>query len=205
MKRRTHAAQHRERPLRVKTGLFLAILFSAACAKSQNAPAAQQAQGSVAQAPATKMEAFRPSAGSVFTLGYDALGKIGLKISVDVRELRDAKGASARGLLVEVAESQYRDETSFVDADEIPELLKGLDALLAINENPTKFKSFEVRYTTRGQLELTAFNTNAGAIRYSVKAGRPIGATAFISTADMQSLRGLFDMASQKLASLNAK
>jgi len=180
------------------------ILLSAGYAQSQTA-AVQQAQAATAQAPATKMEAFKPSAGSVVTFGYDNLGKIAGRISVDVRELRDTKGASVRGLLVDITESQYRNESSFVDADEIPELLKGVDSLLEVKENPTKFKQFEVRYTTRGQLVLTAFNTTAGAISYSIKAGRLVGATAFVSAADMQSLRGLFDSAAQKLSSLGAK
>jgi hypothetical protein len=119
--------------------------------------------------------------------------------------MRDTKGASVRGLVVDITESQFRNESSFVDADEIPELLKGLDSLLEVKDNPTKFKQFEVRYTTRGQLVLTAFNTTAGVISYSIKAGRLVGATAFVSAADMQSLRGLFDSASQKLATLGAK
>jgi len=147
------------------------------------------------------MEAFKPTAGSVVTFGYDQLGRIG-GVSVDVREMRDAKGANVCGLVVEVTESQYRVERSFVDADEIPELLKGFTALLEVSTNPTQFKNFEVRYRTRGDLELTAFNTNTGALRYSVKAGRLVGASAFLGAADMQNLRGLFDSASQKLAGL---
>jgi len=109
----------------------------------------------------------------VLTLGFDDLGSV-RGISVDVRELRDLKspGVGVRGLVVDVRESQYRNERSFVDADEIPELLKGLDALLAVKENPTPFKNFEVRYTTRGELQLTAFSTRDGSINYSVRVGR---------------------------------
>jgi len=46
-----------------------------------------------------------------------------------------------------------------VDADEVGELLKGFDALLEVKANPTQFKNFEVRYTTRGELQLTAFSS----------------------------------------------
>ncbi|MDP9112443.1 MAG: hypothetical protein M3O20_02040, partial [Acidobacteriota bacterium] len=126
----------------IKIGLFLALVLSAGCAKSQTA---QQTQSTAAQVPATKMEAFKPTAGSVLTLGYDELGRVS-GISVDVREMRDSKGANARGLLVEITESQFRKERSFVDADEIPELIKGFDALLDVKDNPTQFKQFEVRY-----------------------------------------------------------
>jgi hypothetical protein len=124
-------------------------------------------------------------------------------ISVDVREMRDSKNATVRGLLVDVTESEYRQERSFVDADEIPELLKGFDALLEVKANPTQFKNFEVRYTTRGELQLTAFNANRGAVLYAVQAGRGVKAQKVgLRAQDMQTLRGLFGAASQKLTSL---
>jgi hypothetical protein len=150
--------------------------------------------------PATKLEGFTPAGGSVVTLGYDDLGRVG-GISVDVREMRDAKGTDARGLLVQVTESQYRSERSFVDADEIPELLKGIDALIGVKANPTSFKNFEVRYTTRGSLQLTAFNMASGKIQYAVQTGR-IGKAQIVGIDDagMVRLRGLFEAALQKLS-----
>ena len=103
--------------------------------------------------------------------------------------MRDAKGSGVRGLLVEVTESQYRKERSFVDADEIPELLKGFDALLEVKANPTPFKSFEVRYTTRGELQLTAFSSANGSILFAVQAGRTLKAQRVgLGAADMQKL-----------------
>jgi hypothetical protein len=174
------------------------------CVRAQDRPAAatQTAQAPPNPPPATKLEGFKPAAGSVLTVGYDELGKVG-GISVDVREMRDSKGAAVRGLLVDVTESEYRHERSFVDADEITELLKGFDALLEVKANPTQFKNFEVRYTTRGELQLTAFNTDRGGLLYAVKAGRTLGAQRIgLSAADMQKIRGLFDAASQKLAAL---
>jgi hypothetical protein len=163
-------------------------------------PAAQAAQASLP--PATKLEGFKPAAGSVVTIGYDELGGLA-GVSVDVREMRDAKGSGARGLLVEVTESQYRKERSFVDADEIPELLKGIDALLDVKANPTQFKSFEVRYTTRGELQLTAFNTSNNSILFAIQVGRGLKAQRVgIGASDMQKLRATFDAALQKIGTL---
>ena len=181
-----------------------AIGCTQAQGESQDGPgtAAQPSSGPVTPPPATKMEGFKPAAGSILTFGYDELGDV-RDISVDVRELRDAKGHDVRGLLVEVTESQYRKERSFVDADEIPELLKGFDALLEVKSNPTPFKNFEVRYTTRGELQLTAFNSANGSIMFAVRAGRTIKAERVgLSLAEMEKLRGLFKEASQKLAAL---
>lgn len=181
--------------------LFL-CLPSSACLKAQS-PQAGSVQPAREPTPATKMESFKPAAGSVMTLGYDELGRIG-QISVDVREMHNSAGDRVRGLVVDVRESQYRTERAFVDADEISELIKGFDALLQINSNPTSFKNFEVRYATRGQLELTAFNGSRDGISYSVKAGRVTGASAFLKSDQMTQLRGLFVAASRKLESSNS-
>jgi hypothetical protein len=70
----------------------------------------------------------------------------------------------------------------------MPELLRGMDGLLEVKANPTPFKNFEVRYTTRGELELTAFNDDQRR-EYSVKAGRTLGANSFLSASGMQQLR----------------
>jgi hypothetical protein len=108
-----------------------------------------------------------------------------------------------RGLLVDVTENEYRRERAFVDSDEIPELLKGFDAILSVSSNPTQFKSFEVRYKTRGGLELTAFNGTRGAVMYAVQAGKITKAEVLgVSAGDMQKLRATFDTALQKLSSL---
>jgi hypothetical protein len=165
--------------------------------------AAAAAAAEAALPPATKLEGFKPAAGSVLVVGYDELGAV-QGVSVDVREMRDAKGAGVRGLVVEVYESQYRKERSFVDADEVAELLKGFDALLDVKANPTPFKSFEVRYTTHGELQLTAFNDNKDRVLFAVQAGRGLKAQQVgISMADMQALRAKFEAALQKLNSLN--
>jgi hypothetical protein len=61
-------------------------------------------------------------------------------VSVWTPERRDTKGGLARGLVVEIAQSECREEQSFVDAAEIPELIRGIDALLQAQANPTSFK-----------------------------------------------------------------
>jgi hypothetical protein len=148
--------------------------------------------------PATKIEAFRPATGSVVTLGYTELGEVS-GVTVDVREMHDARATGVRGLLVEVHESEYRDERAFVDADEIPDLLKGIDALLEVKANPTKFKLFEVRYTTKGELELTAFNDQRDHISYVVRTGRVSHASAYIDEGEMRKVRDMFALAALQL------
>jgi len=97
-----------------------------------------------------------------------------------------------------VTQSQYRDERAFIDTDELPELLKGIDALLGVKANPTTYKNFEVRYTTKGELQLTAFNSG-DRIRYAVQAGRITKAQAFVDEDGLRKLRTMFETASQQL------
>lgn len=180
---------------------FVLISFSSAGQTSSRAADPPPNNGTMP--PATQMEAFKPSAGSVVTMGYDDLGRVA-GISIDVREFRSDKGARVRGLVVEIAEGQYRTERSFVDADELPELLKAIDALLEIKANPTNFKNFEVRYATRGDLQLTAFNSVRGAIVYSVRVGRIASARSTgLDSGDMRLFRGLVESAAKKLTSLS--
>jgi len=156
-------------------------------------------------ASATKLEGFKSPSGSISTLGYDDLGMVS-GVAVDVREMRDARNIPVRGLLVQVSEGQGRSEHSFVDADEVAELLRGIDALLGITANPTQFRNFETRYTTRGELQLTAYNSGSSLIQYAVQAGRGMKAQRTgLSPSDMQRLRAVFASGLQKLQATTAK
>ena len=185
------------------------LLLSTCLVSSVCVAEASRAQGTTSSAapvassapppPATKLEAFKPAAGSLVTFGYNELGKIA-GVSIDARELRDARGNIVRGVVVEVSQSQYRDETAFIDADELPELLRGIDALLALNANPTSFENFEVRYTTRGELQITAFSSSSRrAISYLIRAGRITKAQVFTDADGLRRLRAMFETAGQQL------
>jgi hypothetical protein len=153
--------------------------------------------------PATMLEGFPQPIGSMLTLGYDELGEVD-GVSVDVREIRDMRGGRVRGLVVEIATTPTSGEQSLVDADEIPGLLKAVDDLVAITANPTQFRSFEVRYMTRGELALTASSSRNRGIVFGVEVGRLAKVRRALTAGEMHQLRTLFEVASQKLATLVA-
>lgn len=174
------------------------------------APAAAQSVGVEPNAmvlpaplpPATMMEGFRYPVGTIFTVGYEDLGAVA-GIEVEAREMRDVRGNRVRGLVIDVTASASAREQSLIDADEIPDLLKGIDALTAITSNPTQFKNFEMRYATRGELVLTASSTRMRGVLFAVEAGRLTKVRrAGLNAGEMQQLKTLIEAASQKLTML---
>jgi hypothetical protein len=186
--------------------LLLPLLVGAgrSSASAQN-PAAQQPPAALLGPlpPATMLEGFPQPIGSMLTLGYDELGDVG-GVSVDVREIRDTRGGRVRGLVVEIVVPPSGAEQSLVDADEIPGLLKAVDDLVAITANPTQFRSFEIRYMTRGELALTASSSRNRGIVFGVEVGRLAKVRRALTAGEMHQLRTLFEVASQKLATLVA-
>ena len=186
---------------RIAACAVLAILFAGPRLEAQGVSpgGVETRQPLETPPPATKLEAFSPASGSLMTMAYDDIGSVG-GVSVDARELRDAQGAAVRGLVVQVYQSEFRQERSFVDADEILELIRGIDALLEVSSNPTKFSKFEVRYTTKGELQLTAYNSTDGTIRYAIQAGRVLKAQRTgLSVNNMRRFRDYVSQARDKL------
>lgn len=148
----------------------------------------------------TKLEGFRSEAGTIVTLGYDKLGQVN-DILVNVHELRDSRGNVVRGLVVKVP-GATRYEEAFIDADEISELLRGIDVLLGISANPTPFSDFTIRYTTRGELQVVAYSERDG-IRYLVEAGRVTRAQSFLYRADLVRLQAIIAAGQERITAVD--
>ncbi len=177
---------------------ILAMVWTlVSCSPSDSSSQAVTPTAPSSPAPATKVEGFRPAAGTVMTFGYNELGRVGT-ISVDAREMSDTRGGTVRGVAVQITEGEYKEERSFVDADELPELIRGIDALLAVKANPTRYENFEVRYTTKGELQITAFNSGPK-ISFAIRAGRVTTAQAFTDEEGIRRLRAMFETANQLL------
>ena len=183
--------------MRARLWLALAFIGSAASAAAQTPAIVQEAQ---VLPPATRLEGFGSTPGSVLTIGFDRLGGIE-GVFVEVRDMRDEHGGSASGVVVTVAEEGGRArQDAYVDADELPGLISGIDALTSANRNPTSFENYEVHYFTRGALLVSAVSTRAGGIVYAIEAGRVTKTIRTnVSSGEMIKLRGLFDAALQKL------
>jgi hypothetical protein len=166
-----------------------------------------QEQGEQQRPPATKLEAFQARTGVVLIRGYTTVGSIrgmgATVVSVDAREFRDAANPNSRatGISIEVKESGRleRENTSFVDSEEIDALLKGIEYIAKIGKDVTKLENFEADYRTKGDLRIGVFSAAGGKVSAVVASGR-IGRTrAFIELKQLDELRRLIVAAKAKL------
>jgi hypothetical protein len=162
--------------------------------------------------PTTKLEAFSARTGIVLVKGFTELGKIpgiGGLLTISAREFRDASNPklTVYGVAFEVKETGRleRENTSFIDEEEIDSLLKGLDYLQKINRTVTTFGTFEAEYRTKGDLEIAVFSSSRDeSIGLAVTSGR-IGKTrAYLKLGDIERIRGLLDEARKRIAAAKA-
>jgi hypothetical protein len=157
--------------------------------------------------PATKIEAFQTRTGIVLIRGYTTVGtisgRLGARITVDAREFRDARNpqATQTGISIGVKESGRleRENTSYVDADEVDSLVAGIDYVSKATKDITKHQNFEVDYRTKGDFRIVVFNDLRGGISASVDSGRIGRTSAHIDLDDLQKLKELIVLAKSKL------
>jgi hypothetical protein len=167
---------------------------------------ANQEQQQDSAKPATKLESFQGKTGIVVVRGFTTIGMIrgiGGDITVDSREFRDASNPSARvsGISIAVRENGRleRENTSFIDADEIESLLKGIDYIAKASKDVTTMDQFEAEYRTKGNFSVTVFNQTNGETSVAVSSGRIGKTTVFIKALSLPELHTLIMAAESKL------
>jgi len=160
--------------------------------------------------PATTLEAFHALPGTILTTAYEELGDVD-GVLVEAREMRDSLGARVRGVVVTIVTTGPTSrltppDQAFVDPDELPALLRAFEALQAITTNPTgEFKNFDMRYSTKGELVLTASSTRQRGVVYGIEVGRVLRARRTLNGGEFNQLRTLVEAAQQKLATLRER
>jgi hypothetical protein len=127
--------------------------------------------------PRTKLEELDWRYQKVLVKGFTqvaTLGARGADIRVDAVELKDIDSATrALGIVIALKETgdNPHENRSFVDYEEIDRLLRGIDSVARVNETNTKLASFEARYRTVGDLEISVFRQSRTGAAASVSAG----------------------------------
>lgn len=143
------------------------------------------AETDTSEKPKTKLEAFQQQTGSVLIKGYTEIGSVVAiepsPASTTVRAMEFISATTNKkltGIVIEITTMSLRgmnvtgSDRSFIDYDEIENLLKGIDYISKAAKGVTKHDNFEVKYSTRGDFSATTFNTGNGEIKSSIDVGR---------------------------------
>lgn len=168
---------------------------------------AQSDQAGEPAKPKTKLEAFVAQDGAVIVRGFSKVGEVkgqyGSSVVVESKEFTNAStGKKEHGITLEVREKSRleREHTSYVDYDEIPSLLKGLEYIVKVDKSATPFENFQADYRTRGDLQISTYSTDAGTKVAAAVSSGTIGKTnAFLTLADLDSIRTLVETARASL------
>jgi hypothetical protein len=156
----------------------------------------------------TKLETFQAKTGAVIVKGFTKIGTIrgvGGSVTIISMEFTDAQsGRKEQGIVIEVKESDRlaRESRSFIDADEIDSLLKGIEYISKIDPSVMKLASFEAIYRTKGDFSITTFNDSSGAVSAAISSGRIGRSDMFIPLAELTAFKGLIVEAQTKLAAV---
>ena len=128
---------------------------------------------------------------------------LGGTVTVDAREFRDARNPADRvaGISLSVKETTglERENTSFIDSDEIDSLLSGLDYIAKASPDVTRLSNFEVEYRTKGNFSLVVFNGPNGQLSVAVTSGLIGKTTAYFKISELSKLRELITLAKVKI------
>jgi hypothetical protein len=162
------------------------------------------------EAPKTKLEAFAAQDGVVIVRGFSKVGEVrgqyGSTVTIESKEFTNAAtGQREYGIAVAVkADGRLeRGHTSYVDFDEIPALLAGVESIGNVDKSSTALDQFQADYRTKGDLVIGTFSTESGTM-VAVSSGIICKTTAYLPSVDLGRIRDLIQSAYATLDKLRA-
>jgi hypothetical protein len=139
----------------VASSLLMALLVGAAESQPTIAERSEIPPG-----PATKLEALAATSGAALIRQYTEVGLIaGGAISVAAIIVTNAANQTeTKGLIVSPSEVTRGTRHAYVDYDEIPGLLSGIEYIANVDLATLKLANFAATYQTRGNFSVTAYN-----------------------------------------------
>jgi hypothetical protein len=170
-----------------------------------------QAQSATQQAvPKTKLEAFEAQEGAVLIRGFTQIGDLrgayGGLIAVKSQEFTNATtGRKEYGITIDVKETGRleREDRAFIDYEEIPSLIKGIDYISKVDKCSTKLDNYQADYRTKGDFQISKFSAS-GEDMFSVSSGRIGRTSVYLKSTDMTKFRDLIGRAKAKLDSIKS-
>ena len=156
--------------------------------------------------PRNKLEDFEGRAQTVLVKGRHWVGTIKAQngsARVEATELRDSNTSeAASGVVINiVADGGPTGEIrSLIDYDEIDPLLKAMDTAAKASDGITRLSHFEVRYRTKGDLEIMVFKQlENNVIAAAIEGGFFDRARLYLSIDDLGKLRWMISQAKDQL------
>jgi hypothetical protein len=155
--------------------------------------------------PRTRLEAIEWRYEKVLVKGFSQIATVngrGADVRLDAVELKDAdSGTRALGLVIALRETgeNPRENRSFIDYEEIDRLLKAFEAIARVNESATKLASFEARYRTLGDLEISVFRQGRSGTAVSLTSGICERVTGMLTLDELDKLKAYIVEAKTRL------
>lgn len=164
-----------------------------------------QSKAAPSQEPKTKLQAFEAKTGVVIISGFSTVGSVsgqyGGSVSVESKEFLDAStGKREYGIVIEVKKGGEieRDNSSYIDYDEIDSLLKGIDYISKVQRSITKLDDFQADYHTKGDFKISTFSAR-GQNMVAVSSGDIGEVNVFLPVSKLEDLKALIANAKAKL------
>lgn len=159
--------------------------------------------------PKTKLEEFSARTGTVIVRGFEEIGTVyGLystSITVEAKEfINVSTGKREYGITVEVKKeggSYDKEDTSYIDYDEIKSLISGINYISKVDKSATKFSNFQADYKTRGDFGVSTFSSGEK-IMVAVSSGRIGKVTAFYNISSLLEIRKIIQKAKARIDTL---
>ena len=161
------------------------------------------------QKPRTKTEAFESTTGSVVLKSYaecgSTTGQYSTSVGITAVEVMDAgTGQKEQGIIIKVEERLRleRQNTSYIDYDEVDALLKGIAYIAKLDEKAGSLDTFQADLKTKDDLTITKFEDPQGKVMLAVKSGNIGGVTAYLKIDDLPFFAGSIEKAKARLDAL---
>jgi hypothetical protein len=120
---------------------------------------------------------------------------------VEATEVRDSNSNRITGVVITFngSEAGRQEVRSMIDYDEIDQLIKAFDTLVKADESVTKFTHFELRYRTKGDLEIMVYKKISGGVEAAVEGGFFERTRLFMTLDDFTKLRWFIAQAKERL------
>jgi hypothetical protein len=153
--------------------------------------------------PRTKLEALEDRYATVLVKGFTRITTVEVRgVRVDAVDLRDMGGsARAKGVVIVLRDGGDRpnEGRASIDFEEIDGLLNSIDTISSVNETSTKLASFEARYRTLGDLQISVFRQTQRGTGVMLSTGVCDQVTQTMSLDDLSKIRALIAEAKTRL------